>query len=226
MHQHGAWGSQGGRFGRHDRGSWWAVIYSGLDWSGSPGREAHDPLLVIAIVHFDGDELLRLEAELSAVRKALRLTPDYVFKHLGASRPVQDRVFSILAALNLRAHITMIDKSTWTEEYVRQSSGPDRIRDGIVALVLGCPDALVAKQRLFVDLPRAEMKLIRDQRTAIGQALRGAGRKSFGNVQPRPDHRRGASIIQMADMIAGEVHEQRGLTGPYLPALRPGIILL
>jgi hypothetical protein len=193
------------------------MIYSGLDWSGSPGREAHAPFLVFAIVHCVGDDLPRLESKLSMARKVLRLPPDYVFKHLGASRPVQDHVFAILRRLRLRAHVHIIEKSTWTDEYVRRSSGPDRICDGMVALVLGCPDVLVANQRLFVDLPRDEMKLIRDQRTAIGQALRGAGRKSFGNVQPRPDHRQHGSIIQIADTIAGEVHEQRGLTGPYLP---------
>ena len=195
------------------------MIYSGLDWSGSPGREPHDPLLVLAIVHFESEILPDLERELGAIRTNLRLPPNFVFKHLGASTPTQQRLFAALGRLPMRAHVLIVDKSTWTDEYVRRSRGPDRVFDAVIALVLGCPEALVARQRLFVDLERRDMRMVRDLRTAIRQALSGAGRKSFANVQPCPDHRQHGSIVQIADLIAGEVHEQGGLGGPYLPAL-------
>ena len=172
-----------------------SVIYSGLDWSGSPGNEPHDLLLVLAIVHIDGEVLPRLGDGLDAVRKRLRLPPNYVFKHLGASVNVQQNVFAALGNVALQSHVTIVNKSTWTDQYLQQSSGPDRICDAVIALVLGCPDAVVARQRLFVDLPRGEMRIVRDLRTAIRQALTGVGRKSFANVQPCPDHRQhGASF--------------------------------
>jgi hypothetical protein len=195
------------------------VICSGLDWSGSPGREPHDPLLVLAIVHFDEAVLPDLDHELAAARTALRLPPTYPFKHLSASTAVHHHVFSALGRLAMQAHVHIIDKTTWTEQYVRQSSGPDRICDGLIALVLGCPDAIVAKQRLFVDLERRDLPIVRHQRKALSRALQGVGRKSFGNVQPCPDHREHGGIIQVADMIAGEVHQQGDIVGPYLPAL-------
>jgi hypothetical protein len=196
------------------------VIYSGVDWSGSPGREPHDPLLVLAIVHFDEHVLPNLERELATARAALRLPPTYPFKHLSASAAVHSQVFAALGRLAMQAHVHIIDKTTWTGQYIRQSSGPDRICDGLITLVLGCPNAFVAKQQLFVDLDRKkDMPMVRNQRTALSQALKGAGRQSFKNVQPCPDHRLHGGIIQVADMIAGEVHQQGGLTGPYLPAL-------
>ena len=195
------------------------VIYSGLDWSGSPGMEPHDPLLVLAIVHFDEAALTRLAVELGKVRSRLRLSPDHVFKHVNASIAARRAFFQTLGRTDMQGHVHLIDKAAWTEQYVKTSRGPDRIRDGIVTLVVGCPDALVAGQRLFVDLQRKDMEQVRNLRTAVRQALRGVQRKSFANVQPCPDHRQHGQIIQVADMIAGEVREQGALTGPYLPAL-------
>ena len=195
------------------------MIYSGLDWSGSPGFEPHDPLLVLAIVHFDEQVLPDLGRELAAVRMTLRLRSNYPFKHLSASPPVHHHVFAALSRLAMSAHVHIVDKSTWTKQYIRQSSGPDRICDGLITPVLGCPDSVVANQRLFVDLERKDLSVVRNQRTALRQALRGIGRQPFGNVQPCPDHRLHGGIIQVADMIAGEVREQGGLSGPYLSAL-------
>ena len=195
------------------------MIYSGVDWSGSPGREPHDPLLVLAIVHFDEQILSDLERELAAVRATLRLPLTYPFKHLGASTAIHRHLFAVLGRLDMQAHVLIIDKATWTKDYLRRSTGPERICDGVIALIIGCPDPLVNGQRLFVDLQRRDMDQLRDIRTALRHALRGVGRRSFANVQPCPDHRLHGGIIQVADMIAGEVHQQGGLIGPYLPAL-------
>jgi hypothetical protein len=190
-----------------------------VDWSGSPGRELHDPLLVLAIVHFDDEALRDLERELAAARAALRLPPDYPFRHVGASVPTHEHVFSALRRLTMQAHVHVIDKTAWTKDYVQRSRGPERICDGVIELILGCADPLVDGQRLFVDLERRDMDQLRDLRTAIRKALRGVGRRSFVNVQPCPDHRLHGGIIQVADMIAGEVHQHGELTGPYLPTL-------
>jgi hypothetical protein len=195
------------------------VIYSGVDWSGSPGREPHDPLLVLAIVHFDEQVLPELDRELAEVRATLRLPPNYPFKHLDASMAIHRHLFGVLSRLDMQAHVLVIDKAAWTKDYIQRSSGPERICDGVLALILGCPDPLVDGQRLFVDLERRDMNQLRDMRTAVRKALRGVARRSFANVQPCPDHRLHGGIIQVADMIAGEVHQQGGVTGPFLPAL-------
>ncbi len=41
------------------------MIYSGLDWSGSPGPE-HGPWLVLAIAHVDEVDLETLDTELAS----------------------------------------------------------------------------------------------------------------------------------------------------------------
>ncbi|MER3437475.1 MAG: hypothetical protein C4346_07725 [Chloroflexota bacterium] len=62
-----------------------------------------------------------------------------------------------------------------------------------------------------------------DDRTAIKQALRASRRRSFANVKPRPDDRDDSATVQIADLIAGEIAENRCVSGRYLlqlPAAR------
>jgi hypothetical protein len=93
--------------------------------------------------------------------------------------------------------------------------------------VFGCADSLVADQRLFVVLPSSERRIIRTWRTALRKALKSGARQSIGNIQPCPDHRQKyGDIVQVADMIAGEVHEQAGLGGPNLATMSSRIRLV
>jgi hypothetical protein len=55
--------------------------------------------------------------------------------------------------------------------------------------------------------------------------LRVNDRQSFKNVKARPDHRSDSSIIQVADMIAGEVRVNGGKLGPNLASIREKIEL-
>lgn len=181
---------------------------------------------MLAIAHIDETDLEDLRDALAAARIALRLPEDYAFKHLGASIAVHDQVFGALGRLPIQAHVLGIDKTTWTDEYMRRSRGPDRLCDALISLVLGCPDHLIAGQRLFIDLERKDLPQIRDQRTALRHALAGVGRMSFGKVQPCPDHRLNGTIVQIADMIAGEVHQHGGPGGPYIGPLGSKIHLL
>jgi hypothetical protein len=173
----------------------------------------------MTIVHFDEVVLTALRQALQTVRSRLRLPPDYAFRHVNASASARRAFFATLAQSRFQGHVLLIDKTMWTDHYRKQSRGPDRIRDGVVRLVLECPDDLFAGQRLFIDLERRDMEQIRVLRTALRQLLRTAQRSSFTNVQPSPDHRLHGEIIQVADMIAGEVREQKSLSGPYLPLL-------
>jgi hypothetical protein len=195
------------------------VIYSGLDWSGSPGRE-QGPWLVFAIVHVEAPHLPTLEQELAIARGHLGRS-DYVFKHQRAksSNDVHNLFYEAIGRVPWNAHVLMLDKRAWIDRRDKRTRGIDRISDGVITLVVGCPDDVVANQVLYIDLPPAEERVIQNYRTAIRKALKGIRRTGFKNVRPCPDHRQHGTIVQVADMIAGEVREHEGLSSPFLRKL-------
>lgn len=99
-----------------------------------------------------------------------------------------------------------------------QSSGPERIRDGVITLALACPDELIAGQILHVDLPRSQKRTVNDMRISLRRALKGADRKPFGDVRPCPDHRQHAAIVQVADMLAVKSTRIPGSLGRFFQA--------
>lgn len=195
------------------------MIYSGLDWSGDVGlaREG-DRLLVFALVHVDDSEMPNLASSLAAARKELRWDSRKPFKHQGASDRTHRVFFEAIRPLKIGARLLVIDRSRWDADWLERS-GTDRLADGIVKVVLGCPDTIVEGHVLYIDCPRSELKVVGEYRTSIRKALRSAGRGSFKNVQPRADHRGDGQVIQIADMLAGEAREQGGISGPYLSCL-------
>jgi hypothetical protein len=203
------------------------VIYSGLDWSGSPGEE-QGPWLAFAIVHVDAADLPKIEQMLSEARVRLSPERDLVFKHsrLKSSAEAHRRFYEAVNGVDWSAHVHLLDKTAWNRQHGKGARGIDCIRDGITRLVAHCPDAVVANQVLFIDLPRAEEKLVQDYRMSIRKALKAIRRTGFRNVRPCPDHRQHGDIVQMADMIAGELREHEGLAGPFLPGLGSRIQLV
>jgi hypothetical protein len=196
-----------------------AVIYSGIDWSGSPGP-AHGPWLVIAVVHIDEVHLPTLDAELARVRKALGVSDDFVFRHNGSSVRTKREFFAAIARVPLHVRVHMLNKARWSAQYVKGSTGTDCTCDGIVELIAKCPRECIDWQLLYIDLHPDEKQLVERYRTTIRQAMRRAGQPAFKDMKPRPDERRDGAIIQVADMMAGEVRREAGLAGAYLPALR------
>ncbi|MGH2615914.1 MAG: hypothetical protein ACRDJC_11785 [Thermomicrobiales bacterium] len=196
------------------------MIYSGLDWSGSPGRE-HGPQLTFAIVHIKDSDVPGMDAELAATRRRLQLAPDYVFAHHRSGTKTQREFFTGIRHIPLTGHVYMLDKAEWAARQIGKPAGPDCLCDGIVTLVSRCPDDVVARNVLYIDLPPEEERSIERFRTEIRRALRAARprRSGFKNVRPCPDHRLQGGIIQIADMIAGESREHGGLLGPHLPGL-------
>lgn len=201
------------------------MIYSGLDWSGSPGDE-HGPWLVFGIAHIDETAIDAMNLELAYARARLRLPQNFVFHHSEASLQARRAFFAALARMQLSAHVYMMDKAHWTAVYVNGSTGTDCIVDGIITLIASCPSTVVGEQMLYIDLPRSEGRLVQHYRTMIRQALRRSKRPAFRDVKPRPDDRDDAALIQIADMIAGEVREQNGMAGSFLPALRQQITIV
>ncbi len=203
------------------------VIYSGLDWSGSPGRE-QGPWLVFAVVHVGAADLTSLDSALADARRYLGRDPDYAFRHSRAKSflDVHRRFYEAIGHVPWHGHVHMLDKAAWSGQRVKGSRGTDCICDGLVALVIGCPIAVVAHQVLFIDLPPAEESTVQSYRMAMRKSLKGIRRTGFKNVRPCPDHRQQGAIIQVADMIAGEVREHGGLAGPFLPGLRSRLSLV
>jgi hypothetical protein len=144
------------------------VIYSGLDWSGSPGTE-QGPWLVFTVVHIDQLDLPALDAALAAARTRLGFDPGYVYNHTRAKRSIDihDRFYGALHPLAFAAHVRMMDKAAWRAQHASQTRGADCICDGIVDLILGCPDHVVARQVLYIDLPANEEKTIQTYRTSM-----------------------------------------------------------
>lgn len=115
----------------------------------------------------------------------------------------------------------------WAAQQIEHPTGAKFLRDAIVSLILGCPDAVVARQVLYIDLPAREIAVAGYQ-TAIRSALRTERprRTGFKDVRSCADHRLHGGIIQTADMIAGEAREHGNLVGSYLPRLGRRVILV
>jgi hypothetical protein len=193
-----------------------AGFVSGVDWS----EDVVTSRLVVAIVHVASDELAVLESELAEARRRLGRGDRYAFKHLEANDDIHTRFYAAIGRVqNLRAHVLVCDRSSWVLQHVKTRRGDPCVCDTITALALLCPESVVADQTLYIDLPRRELPVVDAYRTAIRKSMRQADRRSFGHISPRPDDRLESGIVQAADMIAGEVREQLGLDGPYLPRL-------
>jgi hypothetical protein len=174
----------------------------------------------MAMVHIDAGDLPLLERELIAARRRLGREDDYTFKHVSAKPNTHHQFYAALRAVpGLTAHIHRYNRATWTPLHVQPRFGDPCICDGLITLTLGCPQGVVADQRLYIDYPRREKDIVDAFRTALRQSLRAAGRRSFGRIQPRPDQRLSGEIVQVADMIAGEAREQAGIGGVFLPQL-------
>jgi hypothetical protein len=200
------------------------MIYSGLDWSGSPGN-THGPWLVFAVVHVDETDLPTLEAELAAAAARLRWPREFVFRHVGADETMHREFYEALRRIPFQAHVYLLDKAAWRAQYGGKGTrGDDCLCDGISTLILRCPAAVTSDQILYIDLPHKERTTIKKYREVIRSALIGANRETFRRIKARADNRRDGGIIQIADMLCGEVAENQGLVGDYLPGIKPKIV--
>lgn len=197
--------------------------FTAVDWSGSPGNR-HGTLLVFAAVHFD--EVTRtgaLEAELLAIKQTLGVPSGFVFKHDSASPRVKQEIFAALGRLGFSAHVLCLDKQAWRSIHPG-AKGDEMLQDGVVALAAACPDTVVARNVLLIDPPSA--RFVNDCRTPINRACRAQHRTGYRSIRGLQDTHREGGIIQVADMIAGEVRVHGGLAGPHLPGLEAKLTLL
>lgn len=206
-------------------------MISGLDWSGDAGDPRKAPhqsaRLVTVVAHVDVAEWERLESALERARRARRLPADYVF-HFSGSRPqVREVFFNELGSVPFSAHARVLDKTLWTLEYLKSSDGLTRIQREIVELLIQCPDAVVGRQTLLIDDERSKQRMIAPIKTDLNRRLEASGRPGLRKVKTCPDHDPSlGAIIQVADMIAGALHDAGSIAGPYLPRLRRCIDLV
>lgn len=193
------------------------MIYSGLDWSGDPGApQGGNPWFVVAVCHVEWEQFHEFEMTMTNLRMALRVSDHYVFKHMRSVERTKRQFFDMLISAPVRATVLAIDKRGWPASYFATTTGPGRINEAICRLVTLCPESYVAQQMLYVDMHRAEPDFIRRLRLILRRSLHVDNRQSFKNIKARPDHRGDSSIIQVADMLAGEVRANSGKLGPNL----------
>lgn len=197
------------------------MIYSGLDWSGSPGKE-RGRTIVFAALHIARDDLPRLDSALGSARSVLRLPEGHAFRHNGASSRARREFFGAIQHLQFSGHIFILDKVHWASQQTGKPTGPKCIRDGIIRLVEGCPDGVVARHVLYVDIDPSQKAELVSLKTDIRNALKLARprRTGYADVRGCPDTRNLGAMIQVAEMIAGEVMDYQALEGPCLTLIR------
>jgi len=214
-----------------DEASLGLTVVSGLDWSGDAGDPKKtpglSPLLVTAVVHLDVENWELLEAALAGARRIRSLPPDYVF-HFSGSRPqIREALFKELKRVPLSAHGRVFDKNLWAQSYFRRTNGIARIQAEIVELMIHCPDHLIGGQTLLIDGEKSETKLIAPIKTELNRRLVIGRRASLRRVKTCPDdHQSQGAIIQVADMIAGALHDAGSVAGPYLAGFESKITLV
>lgn len=179
-------------------------------------------------MHFSDEELATLSGALQDARASLGIPPDYVFKNNGTGPRTREGFFRALGPLDFSAHVHVLNKRSWAATQRGKPTGPNCIRDGIVSLVMACPDEVVARQVLYLDIEPSQRTELTRLKTEIRQALRAARprRTGFADVRGCEDHRNLGAIIQVADMLAGQVNDHGGLAGPHLPSFSSRIALV
>jgi hypothetical protein len=90
-------------------------------------------------------------------------------------------------------------------------------------LLMSLPEPAVSRQKLVVDYPTDESTKVQAIRRDLAVALRAQRRERFRSVKPCPDHRSDGAIVQLADMIAGAMHDGPRAAKGYLSLLESRI---
>lgn len=182
---------------------------TGLDWSGDPGdpRKTNrlNTRIVVATCTVDLGQHELLDAELHAVRRHFGFEARHVFRHADSRPSDREVFFRAISEMPIGVACICIDKRAWSSDYLKSTTGPERIRHMIERLVLQIDEAHISGQKLLVDMTRDEKSFVTRIRQDLTAALKTEGRSSFSKVVARPDHRPDAAVIQVADMFAGEV---------------------
>jgi len=136
------------------------------------------------------------------------LPVSYPFKYSGSRPLIRDAFFSALGDAPITITALVINKSAWNKEQIRATPGTVRIAQAVAGLLLAAPQEIIANQRIMIDLPSNEEKIVRLVRDEIRNRLRSEGRDSIRALKPVPDHRLQGGLIQIADMAAGLIQDE------------------
>ncbi len=182
------------------------VTYVGLDWSGDPGdpgKAGSQRLLVYASIEVEQATLPDLSAALGKVRQSLSLPATYCFRYATSRQRIREAFLDEIMTIDWAGAVSIIDKSEWSERYLRSTTGPDRLIDGCAAHFV-TPAVRISNDRfLVVDASRSEGVFVRQIRSRLSSVARTNNTDPFGKVKPIPDHRPDGEIVQLADMVAG-----------------------
>jgi len=185
---------------------------SGIDWSGdagdpdrTPGRSA---LLIVVSAQLATDRVPDLAGAMEDVRRTRRLPDGFTFRYSSCRPSIREAWFARVPSIPVEVTALVIDKRNWNRDYMRRTTGDDRVLHGVVKVVLAMPARHVAGQRLLIDYPSRERRKVDAIARAIASACRAGGQQSFSAVRPCPDDRRDGDIVQVADMIAGALRDR------------------
>lgn len=203
---------------------------SALDWSGDPGDPSRSPgstpNLALVVVTFAVYAIPSLHDCLRRVRETRRLHADYQFHHVSSKEGVREGFFRELAKVDLRIFARTVDKKLWDQAYLTRTNGATRLMSELVLLIKSLPDDIVTDQQLLIDLERRDQGLLRMLRQEIRRTLAFENRRGFQSIKACPDHQKqGGQLVQVADMIAGEIRRE-GIGSPCLAPISANIILI
>ena len=204
------------------------MFRSGLDWSGDggdPSRSGSSARLVVVVATIADDARSVFDEALQRVRRARRLPENYCFKFSGSRPGIREAFFVELARQSASFQATVVDKSTWSEDYLRTTTGQTRVIEAIVETIATCADTFVAGQTLLIDSDRDEQRAVNQIRGRLRRALADADRRSFARVKAYPDHGGEGAIIQIADMVAGALQDAGEIRGPYLSLIASRLLV-
>lgn len=187
---------------------------SGLDWSGDTGELSRQPGVspgfAVAICTALVDDTSRIEERLNACRHRLGHGSRYVFHFKESDSRTQHAFFETLSGLPVSIVVNYVDRRNWSQSYLSETSGAERIRSTIIDTVKEMEVSHVDHGILMVDQRRDEKNFIGHLRKDLRIATKGMGVPRFAKVVPRPDHRDDTQLIQIADMFAGQVRRAQG----------------
>lgn len=177
------------------------MFYHFLDESGDPGINqsgSSSPYFVLAMVEWSSQESI---PTLVAMRRELKLPPDYEFKYQRSRKNLKKIFFTNMQSVSFRVRAIVLDKAAApTDFYLLSGSG--LMINLFVQMTLHIPEADVCDDMLIVDGATPQFK--RDLRRQLSQAHHLAGRKRlFKKIVGRKSHH--SDGLQLADMAAGAI---------------------
>jgi hypothetical protein len=166
-----------------------------------------------------------LRQALARTRRAIGVGPAYYFKNRDLSREVRSILLAEIANAPIAVVVRVVRKELWPDEYLKATTGTDRINQCMVELVCADRPDPTVHRRYLIDGSRHERVVARAVKTALGRGLRENGHHAHEIRLCRDDTEDG-QIIQVADIFAGRIRRSGGVVGDELVAFRSRLMIV